>query len=152
MGVKHGFGMGWALTVTAIVAAIGAEAEIVEENLCTICPAKKASWCPQRTADEGCGFNSFRIVGDGKSSARQSLSGPLFPKYCASGKVRISFRYRSSAKDTYLLNDMGRPDEKVLPGYEMENCWLRQGVPVADDWTDFVWETPRPRLGFCWGE
>ena len=151
MGVKHGFGMGWALTVVAFTAAVGAEARIVEENLCTIRPAKKASWCPQRTADEGCGFNSFRIVGDGKSSARQSLSGPLFPKYCASGKVRISFRYRSSAKDTYLLNDMGRPDEKVLPGYEMENCWLRQGVPVADDWTDFVWETPRPRLGFCWG-
>ena len=87
-------------------------ADVVEENLSSIRPSPRVSWMKDREEPSEKGVDSFRLTLSEKNRrASQSFMGSLFPAYSASGRVRISFRYRSSARSTYCAASMSRTME-----------------------------------------
>ncbi|MBR4652513.1 MAG: DUF4838 domain-containing protein [Kiritimatiellae bacterium] len=131
--------------IDALARQIGAE-----ENLSTIRPSPRVSWMKEREEPSEKGVDSFRLkLSPEKRAAGQSFMGGLFPAYTASGRVRISFRYRSSAHVTYCSASLARTMEKPLPGVDFKPYVVKSLGP-AKEWRNAVWEFDCPPLD-CWG-
>jgi len=140
------------IAVLASVASLGlcaSDGSVVEESLSDFRPSKFTSWLPKRDVPVKTLYGCRLELTQARKAVSQTLCGYFFPAFTASEKVRVSFRYRGTARAFSFVLDLSGPNEKPLPG-QIKVPYLQKDLPLKDGWQDFSIDIDWPRLDY-WG-